>query len=483
MASRTALYMTSSVAIVVWSLLLLLLDDSMGFHSASAMPSSNRRSVLQWSTKTNGNTNSNDDDGSSDDDDKEFLKSLTESFFLGNDPQQQQQQFPTTPPPIKTPPSKSDLYQDAELQNLLDLHQQLYSQTTERRKQQEEEQPPEEMIPSIHDLVLQTVGGAIDKDGERQQQKALEEEEEEVEDDNNNVESSSDYPWLTDEIRQRIPKVRAIASDVDGTLIASDQTVPPRTKGAIQNAVKAAFSPLGKIDWFFPATGKTRTGVLNSLGPELATLVAQCPGVFIQGLYCVYGDRVIFEQKLTTPAIKAAEEIVAKWGTSIIAYDGDDLYTTDLTPTVVELHELYGEPPSTEIDSVAGHANGFHKILICDHDLEKLAQVRTELEAMAEDNGATVTQAVPTMLELIPKGCSKGLGVQKLCEVLGVDPATQLLALGDAENDVEMLKMAAIGVAVGNGCALAKDAADVVLEETNDEGGAGIAMETLAEIL
>jgi hydroxymethylpyrimidine pyrophosphatase-like HAD family hydrolase len=86
------------------------------------------------------------------------------------------------------------------------------------------------------------------------------------------------------------------------------------------------------------------------------------------------------------------------------------------------------------------------------------------------------------MLELLPEGCSKALGVQKLCEVLGVDPSTQLLALGDAENDVEMLKMASVGVAVGNGCGLAKEAADVILEETSDEGGAGIAMEVLAEI-
>jgi hydroxymethylpyrimidine pyrophosphatase-like HAD family hydrolase len=60
---------------------------------------------------------------------------------------------------------------------------------------------------------------------------------------------------------------------------------------------------------------------------------------------------------------------------------------------------------------------------------------------------------------------------------LGIHPSTELLAIGDAENDVGMLEMAAIGVAVGNACPRAQEAADFWMEETNDDGGAGSAME------
>jgi P-type E1-E2 ATPase len=49
--------------------------------------------------------------------------------------------------------------------------------------------------------------------------------------------------------------------------------------------------------------------------------------------------------------------------------------------------------------------------------------------------------------------------------------------MGDGENDVEMLQMASIGVAVGNAGPLAQEASDFVMTETNDEGGAGAAME------
>jgi Cof subfamily protein (haloacid dehalogenase superfamily) len=390
---------------------------------------------------------------SSPEDNDEILKELTKKY-LGDNPT-----FPTR----KTNnglPSKSDLYDEEELGSLLTLHKQLSPKTQAKKEE------PGDLIPSLHDLVLQAV-----EDADKEQSSAT-----------SSIDSSPTYPWLTDDIRQKMTYITAIASDVDGTLLSSDYTMHPRTKSAVKKAVESAFSPIGKLQWFFPATGKTRWGMLNSVGPEVAAIVSQCPGVFIQGLYCVFEGKVIFEKKLSKAGIEAAEGLAAKFNASVVAYDGDDLYTTELTKNVVDLHELYGEPLSKEISSIAGHAPGIHKILIMDYDLVKLAEIRPHLEALAKETGACVTQAIPSMLEFLPEGCSKALGVEKLCEVLGIDPSTQLLALGDAENDVGMLEMSAIGVAVGNGGDLAKQAADIVLDETNDEGGAGLAMEVLGGV-
>ena len=50
---------------------------------------------------------------------------------------------------------------------------------------------------------------------------------------------------------------------------------------------------------------------------------------------------------------------------------------------------------------------------------------------------------------------------------------------GDAENDVEMLEMSAIGVAVGNASSVTKNAADIVLPLTSSEGGVGMALEDI----
>lgn len=75
--------------------------------------------------------------------------------------------------------------------------------------------------------------------------------------------------------------------------------------------------------------------------------------------------------------------------------------------------------------------------------------VGPKFEAIPEDFDACVTQAL-TMLELLPNVCSKALGVKKICEAVGIDPSSKMLALGDAENDAGMLYLAFIGLAVGN---------------------------------
>jgi len=198
----------------------------------------------------------------------------------------------------------------------------------------------------------------------------------------------------------------------------------------------------------------------------------------------------VFERKLSTAAVRAAEDLVAEFDVSIVGYDGDDLYTTRRTEVVRSLSEVYGEPTvqliakdeendnnSAMINYLAEYKGGMHKLLLMDEDLEKLARFRPRLELLASKNGATVTQAIPTMLELLPEGCSKGHGVKKLCEALGVNVSDELLALGDAENDAGMLEDAAIGVAVGNACPMAMDAADFIMRECHEEGGAGLAME------
>lgn len=241
--------------------------------------------------------------------------------------------------------------------------------------------------------------------------------------------------------------------------------------------------------FFFVATGKSRAGAITSLGPEIGSLISSIPGVYCQGLYCIDNQgKVIFERKLQHSAIQATEALAIEYGISIVAYDGDNLYTTNCTDSVIGLSEVYGEPRvqllfdeqtsggGASPISLADYRPGFHKILLLDDDLVKLGHVRIKLEILASLHNATVTQAVPTMLELLPVGCSKAYGVEQVCLSLGINPRTELLAIGDAENDVGMLQMASIGIAVGNASPQARDAADFIMKERNDEGGAGLAM-------
>ena len=74
------------------------------------------------------------------------------------------------------------------------------------------------------------------------------------------------------------------------------------------------------------------------------------------------------------------------------------------------------------------------------------------------------------MLEVLPPGASKREGVRAFCDHHGIDEASELAAVGDGENDAEMLRAAALGVAVANAGRRGAGAALVVA--SNDEGGA-----------
>ena len=73
-------------------------------------------------------------------------------------------------------------------------------------------------------------------------------------------------------------------------------------------------------------------------------------------------------------------------------------------------------------------------------------------------------------LEVVPKGMNKGEAVKMLCGVLGVE-IENAVAVGDAANDLAMLKAAGIGVAMCNGTDEVKAAADYITTRDNNHDG------------
>lgn len=77
-------------------------------------------------------------------------------------------------------------------------------------------------------------------------------------------------------------------------------------------------------------------------------------------------------------------------------------------------------------------------------------------------------------LEFTKKGTSKGMGLKWLCDYLGLS-VTQTMACGDTENDIDILKTAAIGVAMGNATEEVKQIADFITL-TNEKSGVAYAI-------
>ncbi|HPP13260.1 MAG TPA: HAD family hydrolase, partial [bacterium] len=74
----------------------------------------------------------------------------------------------------------------------------------------------------------------------------------------------------------------------------------------------------------------------------------------------------------------------------------------------------------------------------------------------------------PEYLEFLKVGVDKGLGLLRLASFYGIDREA-ILSFGDGENDAEMLAAAGTGVALANAGEKAKQAADLVLDWTNNQ--------------
>lgn len=73
------------------------------------------------------------------------------------------------------------------------------------------------------------------------------------------------------------------------------------------------------------------------------------------------------------------------------------------------------------------------------------------------------------MCDINPVGINKADGLRRVCALTGID-LSETIAFGDDRNDLEMIRAAGIGVAVGNGIQVLKDAADYVTDTCENLG-------------
>ncbi|KAM3332240.1 hypothetical protein ACQJBY_027817 [Aegilops geniculata] len=139
-------------------------------------------------------------------------------------------------------------------------------------------------------------------------------------------------------------------------------------------------------------------------------------------------------------------------------------------PLVDSLHDVYHEPKAeivSSIDQLLGTAE-IQKLVFIGTS-EGVSSTLRPYWTKAIEERAGVLQSQPDMLELVPPATSKGTGVKILLDHLCISP-DEVMAIGDGENDIEMLELASLGVALANGAEKTKAVANVI-GATNDEDG------------
>ncbi len=268
--------------------------------------------------------------------------------------------------------------------------------------------------------------------------------------------------------------------DLDGTLIDLFHAgVPsPRVRAAIA-AVQATGIPLTI------GTGRTLAYIRQNLG----YLALTHPVITAHG--CVIGDpntgTIYSETAIPRPI---AKELLA-WlderplltalyvnqaGGAIQVYQ--NRRGADAADEAFHDH-VFGTPRhlqprlATLLDAAAAHPP---IKFICDNDPQRATDM---FPAFVDAFGGRLylTRSHPRLIEGMALGVDKGTGLQKLCDRLQIDPQ-RVLAIGDNDNDIPMLKAAGYAVAMGNATLGLKAVADWVAPSI-EEDGAAVVLEQL----
>jgi len=268
---------------------------------------------------------------------------------------------------------------------------------------------------------------------------------------------------MDSEIKPQMPspdEIEVIVIDLDGTLLNSEHIMTNRTRDTIQRAIAA-----GKK--IILATGKTRA----SAESVIAALNLTTPGVFVQGLVTYNADGSIRTQQVLDPqATRRVIQYAEASGAEVLAYSGNRLLAKH-NEAPFDILEAYNEPAVEVVGPLVNILGQIpiHKLIIFERSKRKLRALRWQLNQQVGEAISFTRTAVHDQLEVLPKNASKGGGVRALLRELAVEPG-HVMAIGDAENDVELLKFAGLSVAMENAHEALKAVADVITSSNDDDG-------------
>lgn len=272
----------------------------------------------------------------------------------------------------------------------------------------------------------------------------------------------TDVPLSSSLLTDKAPRktIRLIVTDVDGTLLDPNQKITERTERALKAVIAQG------IDVVL-ATGKTR----NAAPYIWERLGVVTYGIFLQGMATYDPSGQIIQQKTLDPNIaRQVLTIGEDRGFSMIAYSGQRIFVRTLNEDIRQGTIKYHEPLPEAVGALQNIVDTMpiHKVLAIG-DPRAIMSLRWHLNLLLGSSARLMQAGVPDMLEILPPNGGKGSALRGLLKTLDI-PIEEVLAIGDAENDLDMIQIAGIGVAMGNAEQRIKDAADYVAPSNAEDG-------------
>ena len=260
--------------------------------------------------------------------------------------------------------------------------------------------------------------------------------------------------------------IRLAALDVDGTLLAPDNSITPATKEAIREAKAAGIE-------IVVCTGRAFVEVRDILRqlPEVRYLSCGTGAYALD----VWTMETLYECSMPEELGRQAYRAVAQADCMVHFYTGLSVrhsrwcmdhftdYMEEKMRTLMEQSHIIVDDLDAFVESYNGPVEKLYVTFPNRAEYEKAYEAVRKLPVFLTDGGWAVD------LEVMSRDTDKGVALRALAEKLGI-ASEQVLAMGDSGNDCAMLRYAGVGAAMGNAGEQAKKAADVIAPSNREDG-------------
>lgn len=259
-------------------------------------------------------------------------------------------------------------------------------------------------------------------------------------------------------------KYKLISFDMDGTLLNSKKEITKKSKEKIKEATE---------------NGKVVTLSTGRCVPELKKYINQIPN--LRYIICVSGASVydlkekkkIYENPIPVETVKKLLAIAKKRDVMVHILSDRSVVQKDKLENMDRYNMGHYQNMFEEVSESFEDVYEFY--MSNPYPVEKFnfynpsIEVRDEIEALVKDMNVMYAYSEKSNLEISAKGVTKGTGLKALCKHLGIDIA-ESIAVGDANNDMDILRTAGLAVAMGNADDSVKEISDVVVDDCDSEG-------------
>ncbi len=254
---------------------------------------------------------------------------------------------------------------------------------------------------------------------------------------------------------KKISPPKLIVLDLDGTALNSSNFLPNNLKEMLIDLEKMGTSRVTL------ASGRSISS-MKLLASDLgltAPLVTLNGGVIIDPVT----KEIYNEKNLTIEIYKESLYILKILNIDFVVFTSFGVYA-DRPSEITDILIKYTENEIKWTKDFTSIKNPV-KILFIPKSKESNAEIKKQTSFLDID----IIESGFSFTEIVPKGVNKGSALQIVTKMLEID-SKEVIAFGDNENDIEMLQLAGIGVAMGNAPEHVKAEADIIAD-TNDNDG------------